>query len=226
MAQCYNCGSQVAQNAAACPDCGVQLGGEGGDTYSQRQTGQQPAGQQGAGRQPPGQQGQGRQPAGQPPGQQPVDQQPAGGRQQPAGQPQPAPAPQQSENAPTKSKLAAGIFVLYSVGFALFALLWVAIADLATQVPTPAGTSFGNFGIAIALILFLLAAIDFALGYGIWHVKQWGWYGGMIVAALSTILWIFGFVSDPGVGAALFLALAAFPVYALWDERQYYSIGF
>ncbi|WP_159903841.1 zinc-ribbon domain-containing protein [Salinirussus salinus] len=43
MAQCHNCGAQVAQGAAACPECGAQFANNQGHRHQQQPQGQ-PAG--------------------------------------------------------------------------------------------------------------------------------------------------------------------------------------
>ncbi len=61
MAQCHNCGAQVAQGTAACPECGAQFTNEQGNQHQQQPQGQggqapqqgQPQAQQPRGGQPP-----------------------------------------------------------------------------------------------------------------------------------------------------------------------------
>jgi uncharacterized membrane protein (DUF2068 family) len=189
MAQCHNCGAQVAQGTAACPECGAQFANNQGHQHQQ-----QPRGQ----------------PAGRPDG---------GG----VGAAQPAAGVQQApRTAPPKSKLVTGVFIFYGILGVIGGLAMVAFADAVSSLPG----DLAGLGIAGALIFFLLAGIDIALGYGIWNLEEWGWYGGVIIAALSVLWWVFTIVNEFSFLSLVLLLVSVYCVAALALDRVHFGVNF
>lgn len=129
-----------------------------------------------------------------------------------------------SAGSPTKSRIVTVIFVIWGLLMTIFGLLFVAYADAASDVPVADAAGVTEIALAAALIMFLIAAIDFATGYGIWKLTEWGWYAGIVVSGLSTLLWISGVLQNVDLLGLVFLLAAAFCVWGLWDERDHFPV--
>jgi hypothetical protein len=146
MAQCHNCGTQVVDGAAACPECGVQFSNQGQGQHQQGQAQGQP------------QQGQ---------------QQYQGGQQ--AQQPGPGPAQVQGAGSSGPEAIGALIAVL-SVIYALMNLVGVAGAFILSSAANQVGASGAAGASAIFGIIWLLLTIGFVAGaIGTFTQSDWGW---------------------------------------------------
>ena len=118
---------------------------------------------------------------------------------------------------PSKSKFVAAVFVVWGALLSVVGLVFVAFSSLISDIPV---SGLQEFGIAISLIFFLFALIDFVVAYGIWNVTEWGWMGGLIISSLATVLYLLGVLGGAvDVVSIALLGVTAFCVWALWDER-------
>ncbi len=127
-----------------------------------------------------------------------------------------------SSTAPLKIQVVSAIFVIWGLLCIVGGLVMVAFTDALSQIPV---VDLTGFGVTFALIFFLIAAVDFALAYGIWHVTQWGWLGGLILSILFTLLWLVSLIQEVDILSLIFLVSTAYCIYALYVDRKVFEIG-
>lgn len=123
--------------------------------------------------------------------------------------------PQQS---PTKSKFVSMIFGLWGLLWTSLGISIAAYADSVADWPVDDAQEAAEVFLLIALAFFVLAVIDFAVGYGIWRRSTWGWYAGFAISGLSTLLWFGTLLAGGDLSDAILLVVSAGCAWALWDE--------
>lgn len=196
MAQCHNCGAQVAQGAAACPECGAQFTNNQGHQHQQ---------QQGQGGQAPQQ--------GQPQGQ-------SQGRVQQA-QPQQVTDGGDSGAIGALISVLSIIYALLNLVLTAGFLLGASIAGAASQAAQDTGAqaeaaeAAGQAG-ALATIyglVFLVLTIGFlAAAIGTFSDADWGWPLMAGVWALNLVFSLVQLLAPAGGGASIDILAIVFLV--------------
>jgi uncharacterized membrane protein (DUF2068 family) len=72
---------------------------------------------------------------------------------------------------------------------------------------------------AIAIVLFVVAAIDFLLAFGLWNGFSWAWGATLVFAILGIAFAVFSLFLRPGIGEILSLIINLLVVYYLMQPR-------
>ena len=79
----------------------------------------------------------------------------------------------------------------------------------------------------VMTVLFVLAAIDFVLAYGLWNGSTWAWKLSLIFAVVGIAFFIFSIFLRPGFGEITSLIIDVLALYYLMQPRVqgYYRKG-
>jgi uncharacterized membrane protein (DUF2068 family) len=71
----------------------------------------------------------------------------------------------------------------------------------------------------VAVVLFILAVIEFALAFGVWSGKRWAWTASLAFAILSVVFFVFSLFLRPGLGELVSLIIDLLVLYYLMQPR-------
>jgi len=71
----------------------------------------------------------------------------------------------------------------------------------------------------VMITLFVLAAIDFVLAYGLWIGSTWAWKISLVFAVVGTAFFIFSIFLRPGIGEITSLVIDVLALYYLMQPR-------
>jgi hypothetical protein len=71
----------------------------------------------------------------------------------------------------------------------------------------------------VVIILFLLAAIEFVLAYGLWNGMRWAWGASLAFAVLGVVFFVFSLFLRPGLGEIASLIIDLLVLYYLIQPR-------
>jgi uncharacterized membrane protein (DUF2068 family) len=77
----------------------------------------------------------------------------------------------------------------------------------------------------VAIILLVLAVIEFMLAYGLWSGMRWAWAASLAFALLGIVFAIFSLFLRPGVGEIASLIVNLLIVYYLMQPRIHAYFG-
>lgn len=99
-----------------------------------------------------------------------------------------------------------GVFALTVVGFGL-------------QEVVPHVRFFPIRMFVVVIVLFVLAAIEFVLAYGLWNGMGWAWGASLIFAVLGIVFFVFSLFLRPGFGEIASLIIDLLVLYYLMQPR-------
>ena len=77
----------------------------------------------------------------------------------------------------------------------------------------------------VAVILLLLALVEFVLAYGLWSGMSWAWVASLAFALLGIVFAIFSLFLRPGIGEIISLLVNLLIVYYLMQPRIHSYFG-
>lgn len=77
----------------------------------------------------------------------------------------------------------------------------------------------------VAVILLVLAFVEFALAYGLWTGVSWAWVASLGLALLGIVFAIFSLFLRPGIGEIISLVVNLLIVYYLMQPRIHSYFG-
>lgn len=79
----------------------------------------------------------------------------------------------------------------------------------------------------VAIILLVLALVEFLLAYGLWSGMRWAWVASLVFALLGIVFAIFSLFLRPGIGEITSLIVNLLIVYYLMQPRiqSYFGKG-
>ena len=77
----------------------------------------------------------------------------------------------------------------------------------------------------VAVILLVLALVEFVLAYGLWSGMSWAWVASLGFALLGIVFAIFSLFLRPGVGEIISLVVNLVIVYYLMQPRIHSYFG-
>jgi len=77
----------------------------------------------------------------------------------------------------------------------------------------------------VAVILLVLALVEFMLAYGLWSGMSWAWVASLAFALLGIVFAIFSLFLRPGIGEIISLLVNLLIVYYLMQPRIHSYFG-
>ena len=77
----------------------------------------------------------------------------------------------------------------------------------------------------VAIILLVLALVEFMLAYGLWSGMSWAWVASLAFALLGIVFAIFSLFLRPGIGEIISLLVNLLIVYYLMQPRIHSYFG-
>jgi uncharacterized membrane protein (DUF2068 family) len=71
----------------------------------------------------------------------------------------------------------------------------------------------------VAAVLFVLAAIEYVLGFGVWSGKGWAWSASLAFAIFSVVFFVFSLFLRPGLGELASLVIDLLVLYYLMQPK-------
>jgi len=71
----------------------------------------------------------------------------------------------------------------------------------------------------VAIVLFVLVAIEFVLAVGVWRGIGWAWGSSLAFAVLGVVFFVFSLFLRPGLGEILALIIDLLVLYYLMQPR-------
>jgi uncharacterized membrane protein (DUF2068 family) len=71
----------------------------------------------------------------------------------------------------------------------------------------------------VAIVLFILAAIELVLAFGVWSGIRWAWGSSLAFAVLGVVFFVFSLFLRPGLGEILALIIDLLVLYYLMQPR-------
>ena len=71
----------------------------------------------------------------------------------------------------------------------------------------------------VAIVLFVLAAIEFVLAFGVWSGFGWAWGSSLAFAVLGVVFFVFSLFLRPGLGEIVALITDLLVLYYLMQPR-------
>jgi uncharacterized membrane protein (DUF2068 family) len=71
----------------------------------------------------------------------------------------------------------------------------------------------------VAVVLFIVAVIEFALAFGVWSGRSWAWTASLAFAILSVVFFVFSLFLRPGLGELASLIIDLLVLYYMMQPR-------
>jgi uncharacterized membrane protein (DUF2068 family) len=73
--------------------------------------------------------------------------------------------------------------------------------------------------IAVVIVLFIFAAIEFVLAFGVWNGMGWAWWASLVFAVLGIVFFVLSIFLRPGFGEIVSLIIDLLALYCLMQPR-------